>query len=339
MTNNSKPSFAFLVVTYNHQEYILEHLESIKYLVQTYGAGWDIDLMISDDCSRDKTVELVNRWLAINAGLFRYIKAIYNSKNLGTCASLNNMLSQVVAERCKHTAGDDVYSFENIFELTKYNLDEVMVSGQVLYLLGDQLKTNYITNFLVAASQVIYQQDSLLHRFKHFSYNNAPNILYATESLLNPKVQSYLKAFDVIDDWALQIAIAREFPSRRFRLIENVLVYYRRTLGSTYIVANQRFLLDKNRLYIDLINKESCLIERIRLANRKYCLNVKNFWVKRILNLDSYFFLLSIVMRLPIILGLTTKINFKINLNLNEHRYHYLKIRLLANSFLLNHFD
>ena len=113
MHNKSRTSFAFLVLAYNNENYILEHLESIKYLVLTYGNAIDVDLIINDDCSSDRTQSLVDEWLLINAGLFRFVKTIYNQKNIGTCASVGNMLSNVVADRCKLTAGDDVYSFEN----------------------------------------------------------------------------------------------------------------------------------------------------------------------------------------------------------------------------------
>ena len=82
MHANTKPSFAFLVVTYNHQDYILEHLESIKYLVQTYGTAWDVDLIVNDDASRDQTRTLVDRWLAVHTPMFRHVRTLYNDKNI-----------------------------------------------------------------------------------------------------------------------------------------------------------------------------------------------------------------------------------------------------------------
>ncbi len=84
MRVETRPSFAFLVVTYNHQDYILEHLESIKYLVQTHGTTWDVDLIVNDDASHDNTRTLVDRWLLENRTIFRNVKILYNSKNLGT---------------------------------------------------------------------------------------------------------------------------------------------------------------------------------------------------------------------------------------------------------------
>lgn len=323
---DAHPSFAFLVVTYNHQDYILEHLESIKYLVQTHGAGINVDVIVNDDCSRDQTRSLVNSWLQINAGLFRHVKTIYNPKNLGTCTSVNNMLTHVVADRCKLTAGDDVYSFENIFELTKHDSDAAMVSGRALYLLGDALGVDRRWNALTTATQVIYKNDSLLHRFKHFSYNNAPNILYANECLLHPDVRTHLQHFDVTEDWPLQVAIARQFPDRRFQLIDKVLVYYRRTSGSTFIVANKRFISDKIKMYDDLITKENNWIERVRLISRKFCFNSNWKISKKILNLDLYFFIISSAMKFKNIYSYHSVVK----MDVHRHTKHYELIKQSA---------
>lgn len=317
-----KPSFAFLVVTYNHQNYILEHLESIKYLVLTYGTDIDVDLIVNDDCSKDQTRRLLEIWLQINCGLFRNLTALYNTENLGTCASVNNMLTYVITDRCKLTAGDDVYSHENIFELTKYDLNVAIISGRALFLLGDTIVNNRLSNALATATQVIYENDSLFHRSKHFAYANAPNVLYATECLLHPSVRTYLSRHDVTEDWPLQVAIARHFPKRRYRLIDKVLVYYRRTAGSTYIVANQRFSKDKILIYDDLIQHEANCVERLRLRSRKFSFSINNKFLKKILNLDAYFFGLSLILNIMKI----QSTNRKFIVDLDEHKKHYASV-------------
>lgn len=332
MQDEIKPSFAFLVVAFNHEDFILEHLESIKYLVQTHGAGWDVDVIVNDDCSSDQTRTFVDRWLAVNASMFRHIKTLYNPKNLGTCASVNNMLNHMLADRCKLTAGDDVYSFENIFELTKYEPNTAMVSGRALYLIGDLLSENRLSNTLATATQVIYQNDSLLHRFKHLSYCNAPNLLYATECLLNPNVQAYLQRFDVVEDWPLQIAIAREYPLHIFALIDKVFVYYRRTLGSTYIVANQRFVKDKLKVYNDLIQNEPSVLERLRLTSRRFCFETQNRWVNKFLNLDWYLFLVSCAAKVLKVYQQEASLD----LLLESHKLHYASIRSNSEAFWLS---
>lgn len=326
MHSKSLPSFAFLVMCFNHENYILEHLESIKYLVVTHGKGIDVDLIINDDCSIDNTCGVINQWLAFNGSLFRSVQTIFNPKNFGTCASLKNMLMHMKSERFKLTAGDDVYSFENIFDLINYESDEAIISGRPLYLFGKSLAADRLSLWLATATQVIYEEDQMLHRFKHFSYNNAPNIAYRADCVKNKKVTNYLGQFDVIEDWPLQLAIARQFPECRFKLIDRVLVYYRRTAGSTYIVASQRFIEDKIKVYDDLIFHEASQIERVRLLVRRFCFKSQDYWISKLINLDLYFFMASFIYHI----GRITKWQRGLNINLEKHRQHYSHIRVAA---------
>lgn len=331
MLEDKKNSFAFLVLTYNHQKYILEHLESIKYLVMTHGHNIDVDLIINDDGSKDETCNLISRWLSFNNELFREVITLFNPTNFGTCRSLDNMLAKVKTDECKITAGDDVYSFENIFELTNHGKETAMISGRLLLLFDDKIKEDKLTDLLMTSTQVIYKKNSLIHRFKHFSYNHAPSLLYSKECLLETKVRQYLRRYDVVEDWPLQIAIAREFPRRNFDLIDEVLVYYRRTPGSTYLVANRRFIKDKIEIYNDLIKMESNPLERMRIQSRLMCFEIKNRILKNFFNLDFYMFLISCTFNLVEIIKIK-----KAHTKLREHQLHYDEINRRSKKFLSN---
>tara|TARA_B100000963_G_scaffold361702_1_gene398807 strand:+ start:6905 stop:7912 length:1008 start_codon:yes stop_codon:yes gene_type:complete len=332
MIKNHTPSFAFMVLTYNHEDYILEHLESIKYLINSFSKNIDVDIIINDDCSKDDTCYLIDQWLKINKDLFRYTETIYNRTNLGTCESVKNLISKLKADNCKLTAGDDVYSYENIFELSMFKSDIAMLSGRALFLYGDNLMFDRASNILATATQIIYKKDSLLHRFKHFSYNNAPNILYSRNCLTNSEVLLHLDQFDVIEDWPLQIAIARQFPILKFELIDKVLVYYRRTQGSIFIVANDRFKKDKESIYNDLIKKEQNLIERIRLTSRKLCFKTDNRVINKLLNLDFYLFGISFLLNLFKIFQKEKTLAISVD----PHQKHYSEIRLKALNFKMS---
>lgn len=332
MTQGTKQSFAFLVLAYNHQKYIVEHLESIKYLMQTYARDIDVDIIINDDFSRDQTRLLIDTWLLANDYLFRSVKKLYNEKNIGTCQSIVNMLSVAEAERFKLTAGDDVYSFENIFELTELPDGVGLLSGFALDLRNGVLSERKIESFLAIATQVIYRNKQLLMRFKHLSFNNAPNITYSTGCLKDPRVLSYIKKFDVVEDWPLQIAISRFFPSLKFELVNKVFVYYRRTPGSTYIVANDRFNSDKINIYNDLIRHEVNVFEKLRLHNRKLCFQFNNRILNKLLNIDLYIFIILVVTKLAKILSLL----HRLELNTLMHKSHYELIKKRALSFIQN---
>lgn len=318
MSKDSK-SFAFLALAYNHEQFIVEHLESIKYLVETHGQGTRCELIINDDCSKDKTVYLIEKWLEVNGFLFDRVVKLFNKKNIGTCASIVNMLENVKADNLKLTACDDVYSYENIF---KYSLleDNISIrSGVPLSLIDGQLFENKVDTINIIASDIIYKDKPLITRFKLLSNNNAPNIIYNKKYLMNENVIDFLKGFDVVEDWPIQIAIAENYPETSFDLVNKVFVYYRRTSGSAYIVAKGRLFDDNTNIYDHLIRNEKSLFKRKLLENRLFLYKLGNKIANKILNISFFVYFYSIVVRIH-------NVYFSCissNLQVNSHKEHY----------------
>lgn len=63
--------FTFFTLSFNQEKYIIQHLESIKYQIETYGAEYLIHYIICDDSSSDKTIYYAKKWLERNKRLFR----------------------------------------------------------------------------------------------------------------------------------------------------------------------------------------------------------------------------------------------------------------------------
>lgn len=92
-----------IVVTYNSSKFILETLNSIKQ--QTWSS---IQLIITDDCSSDSTVQLCQDWLAANRLRFKTSDIITSHNNTGTVANCNRGLQAALGRWIKFCAGDDV---------------------------------------------------------------------------------------------------------------------------------------------------------------------------------------------------------------------------------------
>lgn len=99
--NNSLVSV--VVVSYNSASTILETLESIKN--QTYQ---EIELIITDDCSKDETVSVCQEWLAQNKDRFVSFQLITSPVNTGVCANGNRGRFAAKGEWLKGIAGDDI---------------------------------------------------------------------------------------------------------------------------------------------------------------------------------------------------------------------------------------
>ena len=91
------------VITYNSSRFVLEALESIKN--QTYK---HIELIISDDCSTDSTVDLCKNWIEKNKERFVNSTIITVSANTGVSANCNRAVTAAKGNWLKGIAGDDV---------------------------------------------------------------------------------------------------------------------------------------------------------------------------------------------------------------------------------------
>ena len=319
-------SFSFPVFTFNHERYIIEHLESIKYQIEKYGEGIMVDILINDDASGDRTVEFIEKWIEINKNLFHRIVLNFNKINKGTCASIIDLFSLLETEFFKPTAGDDIYSYENVFEAALIDEATAFVTGFPLFIENGVLRESFLSNLLMIATNVVYARQGTLKQFVNFSYNNAPNMFYSLACVQDKRVINFLQKFDVTEDWPLQISISRYFPEKKIKYIDKVFVYYRRTLGSTYIVANKRFVDDKLKIYRDLIENSNGVFEKLILKSRIIAFKNNNKLLSKLINLELYRFSFFSFLN-------TYKISrYFLNLNLkrNEHEEHLEMIRNLA---------
>lgn len=115
METSNQPLVSVPIITYNSAKYVLETLESIK--AQTYQ---NIELIISDDCSMDDTVELCQKWVEQNKEHFVRTQIITSETNTGVSANLNRAEAACQGEWVKPIAGDDLLSTNCVEVCVKY---------------------------------------------------------------------------------------------------------------------------------------------------------------------------------------------------------------------------
>lgn len=91
-----------VVQAYNSADTICDTLESIK--AQTYS---NIELIVSDDKSKDNTVEVARAWVEENKDAFAAVKVITTEQNTGIPGNNNRALKQVTGEYVEFLAADD----------------------------------------------------------------------------------------------------------------------------------------------------------------------------------------------------------------------------------------
>jgi glycosyltransferase involved in cell wall biosynthesis len=95
------PAISVLVTTYNHERWVLEALDSLR--AQSFE---DYEVIITDDCSSDRTVEVIRAWLE-RTGFSATL--IINDHNKGIAAVRNAALEVARGEFVCSLSGDDCY--------------------------------------------------------------------------------------------------------------------------------------------------------------------------------------------------------------------------------------
>ena len=80
----SEPLVSVLITSYNREKYIASSIESV--LAQTFG---DFELLITDNCSTDSSVEIANEYASRDAR----IRVVVNETNLGQFGNRNRAMT------------------------------------------------------------------------------------------------------------------------------------------------------------------------------------------------------------------------------------------------------
>lgn len=278
--------FTFVVITYNHEAYVLEHLESIAYQIREHGRGCSFQLIIADDASKDQTLALTRHWVDQHATLFDDVQIHTQPTNRGTCHNYTKVWPHVRGDLCKLTAGDDVYSCENLIAEWRRLKHHDMSSGYPLHLIDDHLSWPTFFNANMVISNRIYGRGNYMKRLLGVSFNHTPSIMFSTKVLRDSVIQDFVQQFSVTEDYPMHVKMAERFAPLSFVQSPLVHIYYRRTAGSTYLVRSTAFDKDKVEIFSYLKEHVAHGVERILMSNRMYCYRQTSKWARRLLNLN-----------------------------------------------------
>ncbi|WP_197043868.1 glycosyltransferase [Aureispira sp. CCB-QB1] len=239
---NKEPLVSIVAACFNHEKFLEETLDSIA--KQSYS---NIELIITDDGSRDNSVVLIKEWMARNT---IPCTLIANEKNEGICKTFNKGLAKCTGKYFQVIACDDV-----MLE------DKIKSQVAILEKSSEQVAVIYTD------AQVIDENSILIH--DSFSkYWNFPadaettlkglikqNTIIAPSVLIRRSALVELGGYDEklsYEDWDIWLRLARKYD---FIKLEKPLVKYRHfstsmSQGSTYrtaIAKDSVQLLEKHR--------------------------------------------------------------------------------------------
>ena len=111
----NEPLVSVGVISYNSHEYIIEALESVKR--QSYS---NIELIVSDDCSPDNSVEIAKDWVKKNGGRFFNAVVLTTDKNTGVTGNCQRILDYANGKWLKLFAHDDVLADDAIESYVRF---------------------------------------------------------------------------------------------------------------------------------------------------------------------------------------------------------------------------
>ena len=213
------PLVSVVVITYNSAKTIFDTLESIKN--QTYR---NIELIISDDCSKDNTIEICKKWLEIEANRFISYKIITTPHNTGVTSNCNRGYRCANGSWIKGIAGDDIlnnfFIEKNIsWILSNPNIDIVFSKVKIL----NESKVNVSNDYIFRYAELLLTSRQLFHCLVY------GNFLPATTAFIKKEVFSELSGFDetipMMEDWPFWIKAA--YHGKKFSLLNEYMAIYR----------------------------------------------------------------------------------------------------------------
>ena len=247
MSEVYQPLVSVYVVTYNSSKTVIETLDSIYN--QTYP---NIELIVSDDCSTDNTVELCREWIDSHKDRFVRTELLTVEKNTGVAGNCNRAEAACRGEWSKGIAGDDIMLPNCIEECVNYvteHPDSIIVFSR-MECFGDvddeQLKW---VDQRFDYSFFDMSQEEQLHRLIFIgNCLPAPTNFVHIERMKATGVRND-ERIPLLEDWPKWINLLR--AGVRFGFIDKELVRYRITPGAlSTSAASERYLKSVSLMFL-----------------------------------------------------------------------------------------
>lgn len=257
------PLVSVVVVTFNSADTVIETLDSITN--QTYN---NIELIISDDCSKDQTVPLCKEWIKNNKGRFYNTQLLYVEKNTGISANLNRAIKKANGIWIKSLAGDDLLESDCISECVRFvNEKHCQICMVKLHLFaGDDSSNRKCERSLEYNMYRFLKLEDRKKQYKRALYKHilpGPGIFYTKE--LWKSINGFDESYPNFEEYSFELKVLEK---ERIYFLDKPLVKWRQRDGSLshtskspatindieFFYKVRRFLLLKNKCILQFVD-------------------------------------------------------------------------------------
>lgn len=245
----------FLTISYNQEDLIIEHMESIKYQIENFGKNEEFKYILSDDCSKDNTVNIVKQWIKANSTLFKEVKILTSEENQGVVRNYLRASSHIDTKVFKILAGDDLYYKNNIFEVIE-NYDVVFSPIITFGEMG--IKDTLNVNKLLMYKDL----ENLKKLFKIYNCFNAPGSFFSKEVVNDKGLRQYLSNFKWIEDAPQWYYLLNNKTDLKIDIKFNPYILYRVSEGISVNKTNSK--------YDEFFKEQKMMLKKMGFKINKY---------------------------------------------------------------------
>jgi alpha-1,3-rhamnosyltransferase len=255
---------SIVVITYKSEKYILETLESIK--AQIYH---NIELIISDDCSTDSTVEICRNWIEQNKERFIKTELITTGKNKGIPANCNRGVKSANGQWIKLIAGDDILDRSCIINFLDHasNYPDATIISSSIQFFTDTFKEANFGKVINPEEVVFFNSDTSANRQHNMllraNYVHGASVMIKKTAITD--VGGFDEKYPLLEDYPMFLKLTK--AGYKIYGLNKVTVYYRRHNSSVLVHTGNmifsNFYLEIRAFDIDYIYPDITTAERI----------------------------------------------------------------------------
>jgi alpha-1,3-rhamnosyltransferase len=239
-----KYNFSIILTTYNSAKFIVDALESVAQQSFT-----DFELIVTDDCSTDNTVEIVKTYLQNSTSLSNKTKVIEQEVNIGIAKNENSAISIAQGEWIHVLAGDDALmpdALQNVADFIANNLSANFIHG-----IAEQYSDDFHEHNFDKILYPDFSKHTVVHLNAKMQYKQLlkGNCIVATTTFFKKEALGKVGFFDEtiynLDDWTTFLNITKS--GETFYFIPQILAKYRSHQGSVCNSADKAFLNGQHR--------------------------------------------------------------------------------------------